>query len=101
MRLVIAGAGGRMGRALIEMVLRSSDLQLAAAVEVRGSPLIGKDAGELVGIPCGVKIAEEFENGDYRSISRVPRGRSRISSSARAHALVIERPAHQPERAHR
>ena len=64
MRLVIAGAGGRMGRALIEMVLRSSDLQLAAAVELRGSPLIGKDAGELVGIPCGVKIAAEFESGD-------------------------------------
>jgi 4-hydroxy-tetrahydrodipicolinate reductase len=64
MRLVIAGAGGRMGRALIEAVLRSGDLRLAAAVEVRGSPLIGKDAGELVGAPCGVKIAADFSEGD-------------------------------------
>jgi 4-hydroxy-tetrahydrodipicolinate reductase len=53
-----------MGRALIESVLRSGDLELAAAVEVPGSPLIGKDAGELVGLPCGVKISPEFVNGD-------------------------------------
>jgi 4-hydroxy-tetrahydrodipicolinate reductase len=64
MKLVITGAGGRMGRALIESVLRSGDLELAAAVEVPGSPLIGKDAGELVGLPCGVKISPEFVNGD-------------------------------------
>lgn len=64
MRLVVTGAGGRMGRALIESVLRSGDLELAAAVEVPGSPLIGKDAGELVGLPCGVRISPEFVNGD-------------------------------------
>lgn len=64
MKLVITGAGGRMGRALIESVLRSGDLELAAAVEMPGSPLIGKDAGELVGLPCGVKISPEFANGD-------------------------------------
>jgi 4-hydroxy-tetrahydrodipicolinate reductase len=64
MKLVITGAGGRMGRALIESVLRSGDLELAAAVEVPSSPLIGKDAGELVGLPCGVKISPEFVNGD-------------------------------------
>lgn len=64
MKLVITGAGGRMGRALIESVLRSGDLELAAAVEVPGSPLIGRDAGELVGLPCGVKISPEFVSGD-------------------------------------
>jgi 4-hydroxy-tetrahydrodipicolinate reductase len=63
-RLVIAGAGGRMGRALIELVLRSADLRLAAAVEAPGNPLIGRDAGELVGLPSGVKISSEFAAGD-------------------------------------
>jgi 4-hydroxy-tetrahydrodipicolinate reductase len=63
-RLVIAGAGGRMGRALIEMVMQSGDLELAAALEAPGHPLIGKDAGELVGSPCGVKIAAAFADGD-------------------------------------
>jgi 4-hydroxy-tetrahydrodipicolinate reductase len=48
-----------MGRALIESVLRSSDLKLAAALELKGSPDVGKDAGELVGSPCGVKIVDD------------------------------------------
>lgn len=52
-----------MGRALTELVLRSGDLRLAAAVEAPGSPVIGKDAGELVGQPCGVKIVTDFGNG--------------------------------------
>ena len=60
MKLVIAGAGGRMGRTLIEMALASADLELVAAVEAPGSPVIGKDAGELVGRHCGVKIASTF-----------------------------------------
>jgi len=63
MKLVIAGAGGRMGRALIEMALASGELKLAAALEAPGSPVIGKDAGELVGRPCGLKIASGLADG--------------------------------------
>jgi 4-hydroxy-tetrahydrodipicolinate reductase len=62
-RLVIAGAGGRMGRALLESVLESGDLELAAALEAPASPVLGKDAGELVGRPCGVKIASDLAGG--------------------------------------
>jgi 4-hydroxy-tetrahydrodipicolinate reductase len=58
--LVIAGAGGRMGRALVEVVLKSEDFRLAAALEAPGSPFVGRDAGELVGHPCGVKIASDI-----------------------------------------
>jgi len=52
-----------MGRTLIEMVLRSGDLRLAGALEVYGSPLVGKDAGELVGRPCGVRIVSDLAEG--------------------------------------
>jgi 4-hydroxy-tetrahydrodipicolinate reductase len=62
-KLVVAGAGGRMGRTLIEMILRSGDLKLAAALEVPGSPVIGRDAWELAGNPCGVKVVSDFANG--------------------------------------
>src|SRR5256714_13315590 len=55
--------GGRMGRTLIEMTLASGDLKLAAALEAPGSPVIGKDAGELVGRPCGLKIASSLADG--------------------------------------
>ncbi len=59
--VAIAGAGGRMGRTLIEAVLRASDAKLAAALEISGSPHLGKDAGELVGSACGIKITDDLE----------------------------------------
>jgi 4-hydroxy-tetrahydrodipicolinate reductase len=55
-RVAVAGSGGRMGRALLEGVLQSGDLALHAALEHGGSALLGKDAGELAGGACGVKI---------------------------------------------
>ena len=59
MKVVIAGAGGRMGRTLIEGVLKDKTLSLASAFDVPTSGLIGKDAGELVGAACGVKIGAD------------------------------------------
>jgi 4-hydroxy-tetrahydrodipicolinate reductase len=59
LKLAIAGSSGRMGRALIEAVLRAPDLKLAAALEQKGNPAVGKDAGELVGSSCGVKIGDD------------------------------------------
>ena len=50
MRVVIAGAGGRMGRTLIHAMAASKGLSLAGAVEAAGSAVIGRDAGELAGL---------------------------------------------------
>jgi 4-hydroxy-tetrahydrodipicolinate reductase len=61
MDVAIAGSGGRMGRMLIETVLKTPDTRLAAALEQRGNPSIGKDAGELVGEACGVAISDDAE----------------------------------------
>ena len=60
-RIAIVGASGRMGRTLIEAVCQSGDMVLAAALEQPGSVWLGKDAGELVGTPCGVKITDDLE----------------------------------------
>ena len=55
-RIGILGAGGRMGRILIQAV-QQAGYQLAAAVERPESSLVGADAGELAGIGnIGVKI---------------------------------------------
>jgi 4-hydroxy-tetrahydrodipicolinate reductase len=59
MKVVVAGASGRMGRTLVELILKSGDLTLAGAIEAPGSPALGKDAGELVGSACGVKISAQ------------------------------------------
>jgi len=60
-RIVVAGSAGRMGRNLIETVLKAADARLVGALEVPGSPFLGKDAGELVGAPCGVVIGDEID----------------------------------------
>lgn len=59
MRVAVAGAAGRMGRTLIEAVLAADDLELAAALEVAGNALLGKDAGEAGGAQCGVRITAD------------------------------------------
>ena len=61
MKIAVAGSAGRMGRALLEAVLGSADLQLGAALEVADSATLGKDAGELVGAPCRVLISADVE----------------------------------------
>ncbi|HEX4986835.1 MAG TPA: 4-hydroxy-tetrahydrodipicolinate reductase [Burkholderiales bacterium] len=61
LQAAIAGSAGRMGRALVEAVSRSQDFRLKAALEVPGSPAIGRDAGELIGAPCGVAISSDLE----------------------------------------
>ena len=44
MRLIVAGAGGRMGRALTRAISESKGAVLAGALEAPGSELLGKDA---------------------------------------------------------
>lgn len=58
-KVAIAGCSGRMGRALLEGVLQSDDLVLHAALEHSSSSQVGKDAGELIGSACGVKITAD------------------------------------------
>src|SRR6476619_1856494 len=60
MRLIVAGAGGRMGRTLVKAIAQTPGLALAGAMESAGSPLIGKDAGELAGIGAnGIAVAAD------------------------------------------
>jgi 4-hydroxy-tetrahydrodipicolinate reductase len=62
MRLIVAGAGGRMGRTLIHAIAASKGVALAAAVEAAGSAVIGRDAGELAGLGRnGVLVASDPE----------------------------------------
>jgi 4-hydroxy-tetrahydrodipicolinate reductase len=57
--IAIAGSSGRMGRALLEAVFQAPDVRLHAALDRHDSPFLGKDAGELVGSPCGVHITDQ------------------------------------------
>jgi 4-hydroxy-tetrahydrodipicolinate reductase len=61
MKVAIAGSSGRMGRTLIETILGARDAQLVAALEQKGNPAIGRDAGELAGRACGIAISHDID----------------------------------------
>jgi len=58
LNIAIVGSSGRMGRALIEAVTQAPDMRLAAALDRAGSAALGKDAGDLIGAPCGTLITD-------------------------------------------
>lgn len=61
MRLIVAGAGGRMGRALIRAIDATEGAVLAGALEAPGSELLGKDSGLLAGLPAnGIQISGDL-----------------------------------------
>src|SRR3546814_16356825 len=61
MRIAIAGADGRMGRMLIDAVLGSTDLKLAAALAPEGTACIGEDAGAFLGRDTGIPITTNLD----------------------------------------
>ncbi|MBN8989171.1 MAG: 4-hydroxy-tetrahydrodipicolinate reductase [Rhizobiales bacterium] len=61
MRLIVAGAGGRMGRALTRVISETEGAVVTGALEAPGSALLGKDSGVLAGLPeNGVKLSADL-----------------------------------------
>src|SRR3954469_13045906 len=61
MRLIVAGAGGRMGRALTRVISETKGAMLTGALEAPASELLGKDAGLLAGLPeNGIKLSADL-----------------------------------------
>ncbi|MFO1292021.1 MAG: 4-hydroxy-tetrahydrodipicolinate reductase [Rubrivivax sp.] len=63
LNVAVAGAGGRMGRMLIEAVLAADDLRLAGALDAAGSPALGEDAGAGCGRRTGVTVTADLRAG--------------------------------------
>jgi 4-hydroxy-tetrahydrodipicolinate reductase len=60
-RVAIAGAGGRMGQALIDSMRGDAELRLAAALEAAGHPAIGSTVG---GVSVGSDLAAALAAAD-------------------------------------
>ncbi|MBP1999569.1 4-hydroxy-tetrahydrodipicolinate reductase [Paenibacillus shirakamiensis] len=59
LKVAVVGAGGRMGKEVVKMVLEDKDLELVAAINRSHE---GEDAGTLVGLsPCGVLVQTDLE----------------------------------------
>ncbi len=60
--IIVCGAAGRMGRALISLVAQHPEAVVAGAVEAPGNPAIGRDAGDQAGVGhLGVAIVDDYE----------------------------------------
>jgi 4-hydroxy-tetrahydrodipicolinate reductase len=62
-RIGIVGAGGRMGRMLLEAALKADGITLAGAFDVPGSPAIGQTAGQLTGLPSTLPVTDDLAGG--------------------------------------
>ncbi|MGY6089520.1 4-hydroxy-tetrahydrodipicolinate reductase [Avibacterium paragallinarum] len=61
LKIAVVGAGGRMGRQLIQAVHNAEGVELGAAFERKGSSLVGADAGELAGIgQLGIIVSDDL-----------------------------------------
>ena len=58
-RVAVAGAGGRMGRALLDAATSTDGIQLAGAIDVAGSSCAGRDAGELCAAAHGLVVVTD------------------------------------------
>lgn len=61
MRLIVAGAGGRMGRVLVKAIAQTRGAVLTGALEAPASPLLGQDSGVLAGLPAnGIALSADL-----------------------------------------
>ena len=64
--IIVAGAAGRMGRMLIQMIANDPAHRLVGALEAKGVAAVGSDAG----IPAGLGKLGVLITDDYASIAR-------------------------------
>jgi len=88
MKLGVTGAGGRMGRTLIEAIQAERGLQLAAALEAPGSPALGT---ELAGVRIASDVAAAVAGCDVLIDFTRPEGTMKHVEAcvARSRAIVI------------
>ncbi len=91
-RIVIAGAAGRMGRILLGLVLEADDLELSGAVEAADHPALGTDAGVLAGAggTSGVVLATALPaEADVAIDFSLPEGSLALVEACAARGLPV------------
>ena len=60
MKIAVLGAAGRMGQTLTRVLTETPGCAIAGGVEAKGSPHIGRDIGEVAGLPSlGIAITDD------------------------------------------
>lgn len=93
LKIAVAGASGRMGRAVIRAIDADAGATLAGALEREGADAIGRDAGQLAGVEAtGVPITDSAEEalGEAEAIIdfTAPKATMALAQLAAARALI-------------
>jgi 4-hydroxy-tetrahydrodipicolinate reductase len=60
MKIAVMGAGGRMGRELLQAIAATPGCTISGGTEQAGSTLLGSDLGHLIGPePLGIKVTDD------------------------------------------
>lgn len=60
-KIIVNGAAGRMGRAIIALASQDPEFEIVGAIEAKDHSDLGKDAGAIAGVsPLGVPIADDL-----------------------------------------
>jgi 4-hydroxy-tetrahydrodipicolinate reductase len=87
LHVVVAGAGGKMGQALIEAVLADASLQLAAALDASGSAAVGRAVG---GLKVSSDVRKAVAAGDVLIDFTRPEGTiAHLEACARAGKSIV------------
>jgi 4-hydroxy-tetrahydrodipicolinate reductase len=94
MRLVVAGASGRMGRVLSRLIATTPGLTLAGAIEQASSPFVGQDSGLLAGLsPLGLPVTADVDaalvNADGLVDFTIPAASVQFAALAAKHGKVL------------
>ncbi len=61
-KAIVAGACGRMGKTIINLIFQNPEIDLVGAFEHPDSPFVGKDVSEVTGLPkTGIIIEDSLE----------------------------------------
>jgi 4-hydroxy-tetrahydrodipicolinate reductase len=61
MNVIVTGAAGRMGKTNIKTAAEDKETQIIGAVETKGNPVIGTDAGLMAGMsPLGIAVVDDI-----------------------------------------
>src|SRR5690554_3450276 len=62
-RVGVCGAAGRMGKTILEVCDETDGVEITAAIDYKGSSMLGVDAGEQAGLgKLGVTIADDISS---------------------------------------
>ncbi len=66
--IIVTGAAGRMGKTNVSVVNSDKNAKLVGAVDIKGSPFIGMDAGEVSGVgTLGIPIVDDITKIDGKA----------------------------------